>query len=276
MTQLVLSYVKMCMLKIIILLSPCSCVHYKNPTVSTGTYIIAASDGPVVDTLSNVLQLNMANTVKLCKGNNSLFPGVLSSTTCLNLMYHLLVLSSCEIFCSSSLLPSHLVGTHPHVRPVCCETHSIDLLPTIHVFGPVSNLCIPISPMPYWVPLVLVCQYHIRGWMYVSSPIWCLPLCYLGCHQCFVGLSISYPVVFPIWCPHLSSCDLWLSSCSSEPERGLVGGSLWHWALCWAWMNLACCRLCFIIMVHCQGFLRGCWQLYVLMVRVSCLWQTVP
>jgi len=44
MTQLVLSYVKMCMLKIIIFLSPCSCLHYKNPTVSTGTYIIAASD----------------------------------------------------------------------------------------------------------------------------------------------------------------------------------------------------------------------------------------
>ena len=44
MTQLVLSYVKMCMLKIIIFLSPCSCLHYKNPTASTGTYIIAASD----------------------------------------------------------------------------------------------------------------------------------------------------------------------------------------------------------------------------------------
>jgi len=32
------------MLKIIIFLILCSCVHYKNPTASTGTYINAASD----------------------------------------------------------------------------------------------------------------------------------------------------------------------------------------------------------------------------------------
>jgi len=141
----------------------------------------------VVGTLSDVCLLCMGGRPILFWENGSLCCVALSSTIGLSLSCHCLVLSFYVTVCSLSLLLSLRVGNHPHVYPVYCGRCSIDLLPTSLKFWLVSNLYIPIYPMPYWVLLMLVCQCCSQVWTNVSSPIWFVLLyCQEYC-QHFVG-----------------------------------------------------------------------------------------